>query len=98
MFDKLASSILGSDFVSKRLVVFIINKLSIIAVPFLAQYGLHITIDENMLMGCILGLMANAGSYIWAETHRPSKTTTTEVTTVASTPKTETTTVKAVTK
>lgn len=92
MFDKLGG--IWGGFVSKRLIVFVVNKLSIIATPFLAQYGLHLKIDENMLISCLVALVANAGAYIWAETHRPSKASTTETTTTSSTPKSETTTVK----
>ena len=72
MLNDLITKLLGSALVSKRLFAFLINKLTIIGLPFLAKYGFNVQIDEKALYACLAALVANVGAYVWAETHRPS--------------------------
>ena len=60
--------------VSKRLIAYVVNKIVILLTPILAVYGLHVDVDEKLVVATLIGLVANFGTYAWAETHRPSKT------------------------
>lgn len=74
MIDKFIILLLGKnkDLISKRLTAFLLNKFTLLVSPFLLQYGVHVQLDDNIILAIITGLVVNTLGYVAGETIKPS--------------------------